>query len=66
MNLNNVQAIILVTRPRIEHFMVTSIGGDYTSTLDNRLRVHVLQRTFKANEELALEVSTMLMLTISD
>ena len=60
MNLNDVQAFILVTRPRIERFMVTSIGGDYTSTLDNRLRVHVLQSTFKADQELALEVRSII------
>ena len=62
LHLNDVQAMIVVTRPRVERFSVASTGGDHTSTLDNRLRVHVLQSTFKTNEELALEVSRIIII----
>jgi hypothetical protein len=56
MNLNHVRCIILVTKPRVERFFVTSSGGDLTSSLDQRLQVHVLPNSFKGSKELAFEV----------
>ncbi|XP_076440346.1 LOW QUALITY PROTEIN: uncharacterized protein LOC143279908 [Babylonia areolata] len=58
MFVNDVRAFILVTQPRVERFSVTSSGGDYTSSLNSQLRVHVAPDTFRPSADLALEVLT--------